>query len=325
MHPRVRERLTDPSHNFRLADETISPDALRASFTQGWRFLIENVLQLDTSAPNTPWNLTELQSVSSSDWSFLCNSKQLRMLPGYDAWISQGFTQISYVIYHLYPGEAWARDAGLRPELFAQTHKKLTRPELMDLMEHIYLRFIVGLPSNASDAQVAEARRRYYLRAKERSFFTSPQLRRYGFRANMTPHGVDDIKHGLHARIAAQLGEAGGFGELWNAGEFRKRFPSRDFSKCKYCGRAPVDLHHLLERADYPEFIYNGDNVVPLCTQAHSAITRRQIPPEVHASLGVARDLWIANEGARYHAFDASMRALHDVLEIPRERETVSR
>lgn len=311
VHPQVREALLRPPDNFREAE---SPSDILRSLTKAWRFFIENVLQLDLTQDTAGLSIAKLQGIGKSDWAFLLDSRILGKLNDYNDWIAQGYTQLAYVVFHIYPGRNWAETSGLRPSLFSQTSKIHTRGELVELLEHVYLRFLADLPQSPSPDDISDAKRVFYVRASEASFITNEVLSSYGFRAHMTPHGIKDIVNAVRQKFGADLGLEALAISNWSTSEFRKRFPKRELSVCQYCGRKPVDLHHLLERSEYPELIYEDDNVVPLCTLVHSAITRNVISVESARQLIRAAEQWKTSKDGRLATFDNVMRAIHNEI-----------
>ncbi len=307
-HAAVRVALSNPRDNFRDAE---TPQDMRSSLAKAWKFFFDSVLQSDLSNKHQALEIANLQGIGKSDWAFLLDSKVLRQLDDYERWVAQGYTQFSFIVFNIYPGEARARSVGLVPSLFAQTSKVHTRTELIELLEHIYLSFLADTPSAPTEDDIADAKRIFYVRAGEASFITNERLRRYGFRANMTPHGVKDIVQALRHKFGVDLGLEATPNNNWSTSEFRKRFPDRKLSECQYCGRKPVDLHHLLERNEYPELIYDNDNVVPLCTLAHSAITRNALPLELAQQLISAAEQWKVRSEKKIKAFDSVMKAIH--------------
>ena len=312
-HRAVKPALEDPKSNFRVA---ITPDDLRESLSKAWRFLFEQVLEIDFKSDAAPKEIIKLQNVSRSDWASLCSSRRFENIPGYDEWIAKGYTQIAFVVFKIYPAGTWASDAGILPAMFNQTKTKAcTRTELIDLLEKIYLRFLSDLPRNSPKEDIRDAKRIFYVRAQENSFITNAMLRPYGFTDHMTPHGVKDIVLALQARYALEMGLPTDAGDNWNSSEFRKRFPERALDRCHYCDRKPVDLHHLLPRNEYPELVFESENVVPLCTLVHNAITRNGISCDCAGEFTAAASEWkSAEKGERLQTFDGAMHRLHREL-----------
>ncbi len=311
-HPEVAQALANPKTNFHIAERS---DDVRESLKKAWRFLFEQVLEIDFKSDGAANEIIRLQGIGKSAWGFLCDSRSFKKIDGYDEWIAEGYTQIAFVVFNIYPGEAWAHAAGILPAMFSQTGKLLTRSELIELLENIYLRFLASLPSKPSDEEINEAKRIFYIRARENSFMTTAMLRPYGFTGHMTPHGVKDIVLAVRHKFGVELGLETDVKDSWSASKFRKQYPDRHLDQCHYCRRAPVDLHHLLPREEYAELVFEGENVVPLCTHVHAAISRNKISLDSAKELSAATSAWkTAKKGVKLRAFDDAMRHLHKEL-----------
>jgi hypothetical protein len=311
-HPEVTQALADPRYNFHFAETS---NDVRDSLRKAWCFLFEQVLEIDFSGDLAPREIIKLQGIAKSDWGLLCDRRIFEKMDGYDEWIAEGYTQIAFVVFKIYPGEQWARATGISPAMFSQTRKLLTRAELVGILEGIYLQFLADLPGNPSDKEVSEAKEIFYIRARESSFITNSMLRPYGFTEHMTQDGVKDIILALRHKFAVELGLEAGVKDGWSASKFRKMHTSANLNKCRYCSRTPVDLHHLLSREEYSELIYDAENVVPLCTLVHSAITRNKISHDSAEKLRNAVSAWIAAKRSRkLDVFNEVMHELHKEL-----------
>ncbi len=309
-HPEVRHALRNPRTNIDFAKNTA--DAQNALWG-AWRFLFEEVLEIDSyQAENVP-KILNLQGISKSVWGFLLSRDRLAKIDGYDAWISQGYTQLAFIACRIFPGEEWARKMGVLPAMFAQTSKELRKPELEEMLSHIYLKFLANLPDGATEQQVNQAKLIYCTRAGENSFLTAPMFRQYGLTSHLAkPYALKDVIEGLRHRWKVEQNLESASSHNWSAAEFRRRYSTGKLDECRYCRRKPVDLHHLLSRDSYPELTFNMENVVPLCTLVHSAITRKALSQPSSAMIDAAEKNWKkAQPGERTASFDAAMQQIH--------------
>ena len=153
------------------------------------------------------------------------------------------------------------------------------RQDAVGLVKHIYLCFLG--PSVSDD--VDELKRRLVLRHRENGFITAAVLRQYGMSAlHLNRHGVPELVRAVAREFADELGLETKPATQWNAEAFRRDNEDTDWTLCRYCGRKPVDLHHLLLRSEYPELTYDPDNVVPLSANM----------TETPATFGIAVGRW---------------------------------
>lgn len=77
----------------------------------------------------------------------------------------------------------------------------------------------------------------------------------------------------------------------------------------------PFDLHHLLERSQYPDLMYEFANVIPLCTMVHTAITRKSFIQEIQNSYKQAQRDWLKiSQVQKAGVFDEIMHRMHEEI-----------
>ena len=310
-HPEVREIIKNPEENFQFAKT--SDQTVRA-LGKAWRFLFEEVLEIDFEKASSIEEVIKLQNVSRPPWGFICDADVFEKIEGYERWLAEGYTQIAFVVYHIYPGRNWTNRVGVLPWMFAQTGKKFSYDDLINCLEHIYIRFLCELPCHAPEAKLKRAKQDFYARAMEASFITTAKLARFGLTGHLAKEfGIKSLVRALKDKFGAELGKIDLARNAWNAARFRKENPSVSTKKCIYCGSKPVDLHHLLPRKAYPHLTYDSENVVPLCGSVHNAITRRAISESLQKKFGEAEALWrAAKKGQKTATFDDAMRQAHE-------------
>ena len=242
-------------------------------------------------------------------FQFLTDGRYVNRLPGYKTGIADGYTRVSFLVCNIWPGRAFADERNLLPALFLQTKQTAVgRQDAIGLVKHIYLCFL-----NPSVESSEYAKRRFFARYKEHGFVTGADLREHGMSAlHLNDHGVPRLLEAVAEEFAADLGLQGSAASYWNGQTFRRENPEIDCGQCRYCRRRPVDLHHLLPRAEYPEFANDPENVVPLCVQVHAAITRNALGDEIQRAYSSAQKAWLrARSGDRTDQFSEVMSSAH--------------
>ena len=54
--------------------------------------------------------------------------------------------------------------------------------------------------------------------------------------------------------------------------EIRQRIWKKGGAKCNNCEKVGWELHHIKEAKDYPELLYDEDNIILLCKKCHDKI-----------------------------------------------------
>jgi hypothetical protein len=71
----------------------------------------------------------------------------------------------------------------------------------------------------------------------------------------------------------------------------------------------------LLERSQFPEFIYHSENVVPISVQMHAYITRGNWTQEIKEKYLLAQKKWInASEGEKINSFKEVMKLISEQI-----------
>jgi hypothetical protein len=268
-----------------------SPDRLFAILTDAWEYYITQVKHIDVNDSPRNWvpELIRLRSVSRKSrldeddgllsFTFLTDSRYLKTAcpAEYEQYRALGLTNICLATHEFWPGRQHLAQAGVLPFMFQETHRSaLEQYDPESMVEHVYLNFLADDNAMSSDQCLMEAKERFYARHKEQAFVTGAKLARFGVPQNFYQKegGLRNILKKIAHKYALELGYLTDVDARWSSSEFRKRFPDRHVDTCEYCGLRPVDLHHLLRREDYPNLVYESDNVVPICVQVHQYITR---------------------------------------------------
>ena len=275
---------------------------------EAWKYYIEEECGIDVASCTAVRELIRIKT-PASPFQFLADGHYLNRLSGYKTWIDDGYTSVSFAICNIWPGKAFADERNLLPALFLQTKQKaVRRQDAIGLVKHIYLCFLY--PSVGS---TEGAKRRFVARYQERAFITGAELRRHGMSSlHLTKHGIPNLLKAVAEEFAADLGLQGWTASHWNGQAFRQRNPEINWDQCRYCPRTVVDLHHLLQRSEYPEYANDPNNVVPVCVQVHAAITRNKLGDEFLRAYSTAQKAWLnVRPSDRTAQFDEVMSFAH--------------
>ena len=290
----------------------MSEPGIREIMEEAWKYYIEEELGIDVATPAAVLRLIRIQT-PTEPFGFLVDGNYLRRLTGYKTWLANGYTRVAFAVCNIWPGRKYADDRNLLPALFLQTKRTaVDRQDAIVLIRHIYLCFLCDSIGTSEDTDYAK--RRFWARYKEQGFLSGDRLREYGMSTlHLRGHGgVPRLLEAVAGEFADELGLVGSKASRWNGQAFRKRNPSVNWDQCGYCGRRPVDLHHLLPRSEYPELSYDVENVVPACVQVHAAITRNTLGNEFQQAYSSAQRAWLkARPGSRTVRFDDVMSLAH--------------
>ena len=307
-NPNVREVLNPERWRLRR-DRPAS--SIHKIMEGAWQHYLEKELKIDRGSPEAVLQLIRVKT-PKSPFQFLVDGRYLGRLAGYDAWIANGYTRVSFAVCNIWPGKAFADNRNLLPALFLQTKRAaVSRQDAIGLVKHIYLS-LLNPPLESTD-DVDDAKRRFVARHTEAGFLTSKVLREHGMSAlHLNDHGVPHLLRAAAREFATDLGMETSSSSHWSARAFRKDNPDIDWRQCRYCGRHPVDLHHLLPRSEYRELANDPENVVPICVQVHAAITRNTLGNEFCRAYIKAQKAWLrACRGDRGGHFDEVMSLAH--------------
>ena len=299
---------------------TQPPELLRAILKGAWEYYLTQVESIDFDSSPASWvpKLIAIKNVGKSGFSFLTGPKYLSIAcPGaYADFRNRGYTNSALAAYEFFPGSDWLRRNAVLPYMFQQTHSKaLKSTDAQSMVEHVYLNFIWGADGPISAEQDRSAKEELYVRYRETGFVTGDKLSRFGVPANfyLKKGSLKSILEALHRKYGAELGYLEEIEPTWSSSKFRRQFPEGNTTSCEYCGLRPVDLHHLLTRKDYPDLIYDNENVVPLCVNVHQRITRGDWTVKEERAYNKASKDWLSasKDKSRKHLFKSAMELIH--------------
>lgn len=294
------------------------PVQLAKIFLDAWQFYIQRISGLILDPAEKTWvpDILGLRNLSRdpNGLGFLSNSDYYEIMcpDAVKDFREHGFTNIALGTHVFWPGKAFLRRSGILPYMFKQTHRKaLEYVNVDDMIEHVYLSFIAPSESGNTDF----AKEVFLARWNEPGFLPAETLAAYGVPYNFysSEGGLRMVLERLCDKYRQDLGLTDASDTSWSSLRFRKLHPDKPTDRCRYCGLAPVDLHHLLPRSDYPELTFSQENVVPLCIQIHGLISRNQLSYDRSRQYKSAIIRWRkAAEGTKVSHFDQIMIDLHN-------------
>jgi hypothetical protein len=297
----------------------VPQEQMKKILQEGWKYYLTQEREIDFDEITTKWlnsilNLTTTQ-IREDGFGFLFNQRYLKIAFGeeYEKFIETGYTAIAFCIYECYPKREIVIQRNILPIMFNQTRSKvLQHTDLSSFLEHIYYNFLGNQEDERLGININEKKERFVIRYRERDFINSRVLRQYGLTQHFCSHvgGHINLLEQVAAKFLSDLGFEGSSDNAWNAERYRQQHPNKDYSKCKYCSLSPTDLHHLLPRNEYENFIYHEQNVIPLCVQVHGRVTRNKWNEKEKDLYKKAIYEWLKSPNE--DAFDVVMELLHE-------------
>lgn len=293
-----------------LLNQLTNPDLIRRSLRDQFAFYLQHEQSLTLDGADA-LELLKKQKSPRKPWGRLVETKYLEKLPEYHAHVDEGYTRISFLICKIYPGPEWCEEKGLSPDHFPNKKKaQFDFADVVQMITDVYLSKLTEV------ADTESAMRIFLIRRTETEFVPRSEFVKHGVSQSMFSQFS---KKALFDEVAARFERHLGLSDFsdsqhqnWSASKFRKS-SDRKLDRCEYCGRQPVDLHHLIERHADASLMYHEENVVALCTQAHSLISRNLIGEELQGLYAKARIDWRkASDGNKTTCFDEVMRKIHE-------------
>ena len=300
---------------------SLTQERMTGILHEGWKYYLEQEMGINFNDEPSKWlhsllNLTA-SKVSDDGFSFLVNSRYLKIAYGeiYDEFINTGYTTVAFCVYECYPTKEFVVKHNILPIMFTQTGKKVLHHfDLTSFLEHIYFNFLGNPEDENLNIGINDRKERFVIRYRERGFINKDMLIPYG----LTPHfcsqvgGLNRLLEEVARKFYSDLGFNGTSKDNWNAERYRRMYSNNDFSKCIYCEISPVDLHHLLPRSEFANLIFHEQNVVPLCLQVHSRITRNLWNEQERDLYKLAINKWLSSKSPSKEIFNGVMSLLHE-------------
>jgi len=304
--------------------ESLPPDRLQEILKDAWEYYLIKEIKLNIREGQSDWipEILRLSNVEKKGdgFSFLVNSKYLRKAFGnsYQKFRSRGYTRIAFALFNCFPGEALLTRCGVEPFMFNQTKRiALKHIDILSMIEHIYWNFSLNeqeskVLESSTESEIQEfMKERFISGYKTPGFLSSEFLNDYGLRPNLYKDiGLGNLKSSLKDKYKKELGDSENLDDSWSKEKFARLYPDIKLDRCKYCPINIIDHHHFLPRPEYPQYEYHRENVIPLCTSVHAAITRNKITKEIRAKYEEAIKHWLKDEKASL--FDNVLKQIHE-------------
>jgi hypothetical protein len=313
---RNRSGLKELRDRFTHSNENLRAEELSLIFSDVWEyFWLEESLQ---KLPETDKEFLEFcikytqTELRNSPLSFLVDHKYFAKLPEAKSWKASGYTYLSYFFLNYEPTASRLRTLFAIPEMFRDTTLSgLSLEEATRFLSHLYLYHYKGLSESSADKSVRAAKERFYYSYKETGYFHYREARALGYSTTI-PFNYAEVKERLKFTYGVELGFVDTQSLMWSKRKFKEIHPDLDLEKCAFCNAPRPDLHHLLFRSEYPELTYHRENIVPLCSTSHNAITRNR-DPILNAVYRDCVAKWkAAAEGEKINVFSDILRHFHN-------------
>jgi len=280
-----------------------------------WEFYLRVELKLDLeNDPEIVEKLIHLRGDRSHPLnSVLTNADYLNQTgDDFDKWRKYGYTTISFAVMNIFPGKDWCKKLSIKPFMFYQVQfKNIDQKKIIDFMEWIWLRHIKKVTPEDGLNKIEIAKKVFYARHMDKDLMDRTLWQKYGLSTNLQKGGIKRLEKLLAEKFASDLKIKSVFRELWSADKFRKENPDINLDKCIYTKSNPVDLHHFLERSNFPEYIYHKENVIALNPQMHAFITRKKWDKEIEEEYKAAQENWInAADSQKVRVFEKVMKKI---------------
>ena len=311
--PGIKKLRDENSHK----RQNITPKELFAIFADVWSFYWEEeakeALPVDEEK-FIRFCLSFRQSeIKGSNVPFLISTKYLKNLPDFKDWEDNGYTYLSYLFLNFEPTKSRLATAKIVPEMFQNTTlSQMTRDQAVEFLNYLYLFHFIGLSKDTNDRKLRAAKEQFYFRYKETGFFQSREAQKLGFSTTI-PFSYSEIKSKLRSNYAIELGLENSDSFSWSKQKYCELNPNFVGSHCHFCNAPNPDFHHLLQRAVYPELTYHPENLIPLCSTSHNAITRNK-NLRLASSYRQCIEHWkSAPEGSKVEVFYELLHRFHDL------------
>lgn len=253
------------------------------------RFLVDNYLRIDLDGASGEsflsfFNNHDLKKNESEEWMNRYETMiDYNLSPPY--YSRSEYTKYSHCLFNYYPGRDWFISKYIDPLMFNSAIRRadINERRLVSVIEKIYLFHSddvcneVGRPREHQDF-ITEAKIMLVNNPKN---FTRSMITKYISRKafDKIPGGWESLVAKLVTQFNTDL-EYGGKShsissfEGWSTNKFYERVDKSKYERCMLSRERFPDLHHLLSRKDYPQYVFEPTNIVPLSYGLHMFIHR---------------------------------------------------
>tara|TARA_Y100000589_G_C27118921_1_gene615525 strand:- start:224 stop:1300 length:1077 start_codon:yes stop_codon:yes gene_type:complete len=316
-------RLVLNRSDWKVSKSGMSKNKARKILKAVWEFRITNQFNIKLNSKDVVPELISQTIPRDDALSSFVNANYLRQTGfKYDAWLERGYTQFSFICFHIFPGKEWCESKSILPQMFFQTKQSdLSDQEVLVMMENIWLKHLKNLTNDSSQDDIDLAKKIFVARHNDDDLLDRRRdWERFGLGANIQRRksGIKSWEKLLANKFISDLGlneDNLEDSERWSSSKFKKKFPNMNTTKCLYTNSIPTELHHLLPRAEYPELIYDEENVVTITPSIHAFITRGKWDKSLKKEYLDCQQKWLqAPKGLKKKCFDEVMEKIIDAM-----------
>ena len=301
-------------HDLKLS-LNLSPDKIINIFEIAWKLYYNRILKIDIKnfKENDTEKIIHLKNISKkNEYQFLTSGKYLKKICSeqYNFMKNKGYTNIYISQFLTYPGKHFFLYFNIMPIMFHQTHiKNVPTEEILRLIKYIIFNKHDQLKLLEKDDKYLH----YLIRYKEQTYITRNFLIKNGCVEHLYNKigTLKNIKDKIAKEIENELNvHNNNKNENWSSQKFYQKNEIEKYKYCKYCTSKSFDLHHLLSRKEYSDYMYISNNVIPLCGNVHNIISRNK---DIHNHIKYDNlcNLFIENELKDNSIFDNYLKELH--------------
>ena len=300
-----RNRCFNKEYNRLKLREEMNPKDRSESIKAMWKYFIDQEININLKDLDAPDKLRKLTLKDLEKRGYDRLRSHISKIDCYKTWMNEHSSMISFLIFHVYPGENYCKEYALFPEQFLYSKTgKINLQRMAYVVSEIYLR-----DEYRKGKYTKEKLKEQFVTLKyDPDILSRKNLLDYGINdRDISRLGIDEIRSAV-AKIFDPETSSMENDLNWNSNRFKNENPDVNYDVCLYCGREPTDLHHLIPRKEDSNLMYHNENVIGLCVQVHEFI-HRKLKGDFKKEYDLAKLEWKREPSKR--KFDSIMKKIH--------------
>ena len=235
------------------------------------------------------------------------------------------FTKLSHCLFSYFPGKDWLIEKDIDPLMFNQAVRNIAIDEdrAVSLLEKLYISHLdierfVGIPRISPDF-VIEAKKTLILNPDIYTKKLANNIISTRVFQKLYSDGIsfEDLIHKLTHKFKDDDGVdlTSMPNSSWSPAKFKRDNPDNFYSYCIMNKLACPQLHHLVPRAEYPQYSYEKSNVIPINASFHRFIERKCIRNHYKIAYGKAIKEWLHRHERGESSIDIFMPIIKDMYD----------